>query len=303
MTAQSHPDQKIPTFFLYEDAESEPEAIADFVHIETIRARASLHNWEIRPHRHPALHQFLLLDEGSARLDTEGRIETLAAPGLVVVPAGVVHGFTFAPEAAGFVLTVADSFLTRSAGGDFEPLSYPEQALAWSLEGGRDAALLRAAFAFLHGEAPWRERGKVRATAACLELLLVAVARRLAQSSVTAGASPASLLAGRFKALVNVHAADNWPVQRYARVLGVSVDQLNRGCRAATGRSPLQIVHDRLVSEAKRSLIYTSMSVQEVGFSLGFADPAYFTRFFVQREGCSPRQFRQQIRLPESVQG
>ncbi len=81
-------------------------------------------------------------------------------------------------------------------------------------------------------------------------------------------------------------------MQRYARALGVSLDQLNRGCRAATGRTPLQIVHDRLLAEAKRSLIYTSMSVQEVGFSLGFADPAYFTRFFAQREKCSPSQFR-----------
>ena len=292
MPHQSVTDQKIPAFLLYEDDGSEPEAVADFVHIETIRARASLHNWEIRPHRHPGLHQFLLLSGGKVRLDTEGRLELLKAPGLVVVPAGVVHGFTFDPGAEGFVLTVADRFLADCMERGGEPLPYPDQALAWTLAGAREAALLPSALGFLHGELPWRDRGKVRAASACLELVLIATARRVAQTSSTATASPARLLATRFKGLVNDHAAEGWSVQDYARALGVSLDQLNRGCRAAMGRTPLQIVHDRLLAEAKRGLIYTSMSVQEVGFSLGFTDPAYFTRFFVRREGCSPSQFR-----------
>lgn len=292
MTHQSQTHQKIPAFFLYEDADSTPEDVADFVHIETIGARASLHNWEIRPHRHPTLHQFLLLSEGRAQLDTEGRLEVLIAPCLVVVPATVVHGFAFDPGADGFVLTVAERFLAECVERGSEPLAYPDQALAWSLAGARDAGLLRSALQFLHGEMPWRDRGKIRATAACLELVLIATARRMAPTSSATTVSPARVLASRFKALVNSRAAEGWSVQQYAGALGVSLDQLSRGCRTAAGRSPLQIIHDRLLAEAKRSLIYTSMSVQEVGFSLGFADPAYFTRFFVQREGSSPSQFR-----------
>jgi len=303
MTHQFLTDQQIPTFFLYEEADSAPEAVADFVHIETIGARASLHNWEIRPHRHPTLHQFLLLSEGRAQLNTEGRLDVLTAPCLVVVPAMVVHGFTFDPGADGFVLTVADRFLAECVERGSEPLPYPDQALAWSLAGARDAALLRSALEFLQGELPWRDRGKIRATSACLELVLIATARRVAQTNWATTVSPARVLAARFKALVNSRASEGWSVQEYARALGVSLDQLNRGCRTAAGRSPLQIVHDRLLAEAKRSLIYTSMSVQEVGFSLGFADPAYFTRFFVQREGCSPSQFRQRAQQQDPSRG
>ena len=295
LTRNSLTDQKVPAFFLYEDDRSEPEAVADFVHIETIRDRASLHNWEIRPHRHPNLHQFLLLSEGAGRLDTDGRLEVLAAPCLVVVPDTVVHGFTFDPGAGGLVLTVADRFLADCAERGAEPLPYPDQALAWSLAGARDEPLLRSAFEFLHAELPWRHRGKLRATSACLDLVLVAVARRVAQTSSATAANPGQVLAARFKALVNSHSSDGWSVHDYARALGVSLDQLNRCCRTSAGRSPLQIVHDRLLSEAKRGLIYTSMSVQDVGFSLGFGDPAYFTRFFAQREGCSPSQFRRRM--------
>lgn len=302
MTQQFLTDQNVPTFFLYEDDSSEPDAVADFVHIETIRARASLHNWEIRPHRHPTLHQFLLLSEGVARLDTEGRLERLTAPCLVVVPATVVHGFTFDPGADGFVLTVADRFLADCVERGSEPLPYPNKAWAWSLAGARDEALLRSALEFLHAELPWRDRGKLRATSACLELVLIATARRVTQTASTT-ASPSRVLVAKFKALVNSRAPEGWSVQDYARALGVSLDQLNRSCRTAAGRSPLQIVHDHILAEAKRGLIYTTMSVQGVGFSLGFADPAYFTRFFAKREGCSPSQFKRRVQLPDPPRG
>jgi AraC family transcriptional regulator, transcriptional activator of pobA len=95
-----------------------------------------------------------------------------------------------------------------------------------------------------------------------------------------------------FRALANDHAAEGWTVREYARALGVSVEQLSRACRATAGRSPMRMAHERLITEAKRSLIYTAMSVQEIAFSLGFDDPAYFTRFFIRREGCSPSRFR-----------
>lgn len=282
----------IPTFLLYEDGGGEPVAEVDFVHIETIKVRAGLHNWEIRPHRHGGLHQFLILLAGSARVDCEGRIEVLPAPGLVIAPAGLVHGFAFTPDAEGFVLTVADRFLARRLESGLEPLTYPLEVAALGLGDGEDLALLRSAFEFLHHELPWARPGRERATGACLDLILVAAARRLSQPQAPAGTTPARRLVAHFRALANRHAAEGWTVRQYARSLGVSVEQLSRACRLTAARSPMRIAHDRLMAEAKRSLLYTSMSVQDVAFSLGFDDPAYFTRFFIRRQGCSPSQFR-----------
>ncbi|MEZ5449103.1 MAG: helix-turn-helix domain-containing protein [Thiolinea sp.] len=39
-------------------------------------------------------------------------------------------------------------------------------------------------------------------------------------------------------------------------------------------------MHDRLIAEAKRQLIYANRSVNEIAYELGFRDPAYFSRFF-----------------------
>ncbi len=50
----------------------------------------------------------------------------------------------------------------------------------------------------------------------------------------------------------------------------------------------------RTALEAKRRLAWTAMGVAEIGWSLGFSDPAYFSRFFARETGLSPSAFRDQ---------
>jgi AraC family transcriptional activator of pobA len=57
-------------------------------------------------------------------------------------------------------------------------------------------------------------------------------------------------------------------------------------------------VHLRLLVEAERQLRYTSLSIAQIGYHLGFHDPAYFSRFFTTRMRLSPREFRSGRALP-----
>jgi AraC family transcriptional activator of pobA len=59
-----------------------------------------------------------------------------------------------------------------------------------------------------------------------------------------------------------------------------------------TGSTPHELIAAKLVEEAKRQLVFTIGSVQEIGFRLGFADPAYFSRFFLKYAGETPRVWR-----------
>jgi AraC family transcriptional activator of pobA len=81
---------------------------------------------------------------------------------------------------------------------------------------------------------------------------------------------------------------------RYAATLGISAPHLNSICKRYGGRSALQIIHDRLMLAARRGLAYTDVSVACIARNLGFADPAYFTRFFRRAEGVTPSAFRRQ---------
>ena len=53
------------------------------------------------------------------------------------------------------------------------------------------------------------------------------------------------------------------------------------------------MIHQRLLLEAKRQLVYTTQTIQQVSDDLGFSEPAYFSRFFKRFAGVSPRAFRE----------
>jgi len=63
--------------------------------------------------------------------------------------------------------------------------------------------------------------------------------------------------------------------------------------KAATGRTAAQLVREARTREAKRFLLRTDLTVRQVASWVGFADPAYFCRFFRRETGSSPGDFRQ----------
>ncbi len=83
------------------------------------------------------------------------------------------------------------------------------------------------------------------------------------------------------------------PVAHYAAQLGVSPKVLNEHIRQASGKTCAALLQDRLLTEAKRRLLYTSESCKEIAFTLGFRDTSYFNRFFRKHEGTTPLGFKQ----------
>ncbi|MBQ0755964.1 MAG: helix-turn-helix domain-containing protein [Amphritea sp.] len=103
----------------------------------------------------------------------------------------------------------------------------------------------------------------------------------------------------KFQNLIGYSVADKRPVSNYAAELRISATHLNRICRAVAGKSALNVIHDRLISEAKVNLAYTFQSVSEVAYKLGFEDTSYFSRFFKSHTGVSPKVFKERVRKPE----
>jgi AraC family transcriptional activator of pobA len=96
--------------------------------------------------------------------------------------------------------------------------------------------------------------------------------------------------------LVEEHTLEHWPLERYGRALGLSTQRLNRLARQESGRSALEIVHERLTREACRRLYYIAAPAETLARELGFEDPAYFNRFFKRRTGLTPHRWREQNR-------
>jgi AraC-like DNA-binding protein len=97
----------------------------------------------------------------------------------------------------------------------------------------------------------------------------------------------------RFRELVEREAMRQHDVAHYARQLAVSPGHLNVLSHRHLGRSAKAVITDRLSVQARRMLLYSTLSVAQVGYALGFRDPSYFTRFFRRENGRSPSAFRQ----------
>lgn len=84
-------------------------------------------------------------------------------------------------------------------------------------------------------------------------------------------------------------------VHFYAKQLNVTPNYLNIVCRKESGFSAGECIRQRILLEAKRLLAMTGKDISEISFGLGFEDPAYFSRFFKQHTGYTPRDFRKQL--------
>lgn len=264
--------------------------LPDPLHIETIAARSALHDWELAPHRHVRLHQLLLLRSGGGWLHLEGEALPLAPMSLVNVPPGAVHAFAFERGTQGWVATLADDLVEQL----LSPTGDERRVLA---RGGVFAA--DDTLPLLMAQITTEFEGTAASRALLLQGLsavLLGLAARAAQRAAPPQRdSPGSALLRRFEAEVDSHLLSHRSVAAHARALAVSPTHLSRVVRAATGQPASRLIEARLMREARRQLAYTSLPVTTIAYTLGFADPAYFSRVFRRVEGLSPRAFRERL--------
>ncbi|RJG06679.1 helix-turn-helix domain-containing protein [Noviherbaspirillum cavernae] len=288
--------QGVPIYKLY--GEDEQWLMPEMMHCETIAARSKLHDWQIKPHQHHGLFQLLYLRDGTARIRLDEREENMGAGEVLAVPQMCIHGFHFAHNAGGHVVTVAYPLLekiSRQLGDRVAALGMPRMH---RLDGDEESEQVRLAFSLIDSEykrnAPYRNL----LIESLLGTILIWMLRRLpavhADQPRTTGKGDRHFAA--FCQLVEEGYARHHPVAGYAEKIGITAAHLNVLCRNAANQSALDIIHERVLLEAKRNLVYTAMTISEVSDALGFSDPAYFTRFFKRQTGMSPKDFRAQAK-------
>lgn len=282
----------IPIFKLYGEDLEWPTP--DLLHCESIPKRSSLHHWEIKPHQHADLFQLLYVQRGQAVVEVEGRRSEVLEAAIQVTPPLCVHGFQFSADIEGYVLTIAAPLVARLEEQLGAPLTVLASAGSYPI--GRERRYVNTVFATLlqeyEGSAPAREL----LLHSLVNALIVWIIRRNQQSTPPSGPDERNRqLLGRFMKLVEEHYREHLTVEAFAHRLGMSSVYLNSLCRQLAGQTALQIIHQRLLLEAKRNLIYTRMTISQLSDSLGFSDPTYFSRFFRRLSGHSPNAFRRSM--------
>lgn len=96
----------------------------------------------------------------------------------------------------------------------------------------------------------------------------------------------------RFSQLVELYFRSKHQVADYADLLFVSPKNLYKRITQQVNQTPNDLIKQRIILEVKRLLAHTDLSVKEIGYELGYDDPAYFVRLFTKQTGTSPATFR-----------
>lgn len=95
-----------------------------------------------------------------------------------------------------------------------------------------------------------------------------------------------------FKDLLETNYKNQRQVNYYAKQIIITEKRLNQITSKVLGKSPKEIIDDRVLLEAKRILAHTAQSVKEIAYHLGFEEPTNFIKYFKKHSGFTPIEFR-----------
>ncbi|MBV8746482.1 MAG: helix-turn-helix domain-containing protein [Xanthobacteraceae bacterium] len=287
--------QALPLFHLYGDP---PDADAfDFIHIETISSRSAIHDWTIRAHRHGNLFQILVITCGGGEMTYEAALLPFAAPCALLTPATVAHGYRFQPKATeGWVVSFTEDVTQALGDHSGEAIARLRALAAQPVVPLGEAELTRLdkLCSELHEERFLAREGYRYAMRGYLALIAIEVVR-LAASQARSGTvtlTPADPAVEALRALVEEQFRKERLLSFYADKLAMTPDRLNDHVKRATGVTAGHLIRQRVLTEAKRQLVFTNAPIHEIAYDLSFSDPSHFTRFFRKQTGVTPQEFR-----------
>lgn len=296
-TAMQARPTAIPQFGLYGEHVRQQEP--GFVHIEDIATRSSEHGWLISPHRHVSLFQAICVFAGEVDITLDERSYFVSDSCVITLPTGVVHGFKFAPETKGVVLSIAEPRLVDVNSStdkvDFQELLIEPQVIEFEPQ-QQLLDELKTQLSLLRTEISRTDMGHELMLDWFVNAVLMTIKRQLQQQDISRSQHSAKKkLLSEFKALLNQYYQQQLTVKEYAQALHISVSSLDRLCQQVFACTAKSIIQERQINEIKRRLMFTSQSAKEIAYAFGFKDPAYFSRFFRRQTNMSPSEYRQQM--------
>jgi AraC family transcriptional activator of pobA len=215
------------------------------------------------------------------------------------VPATVAHGYRFrAHETEGFVVTFTEDEVHGLGERSGEALARLRELAADPVVtlGATELDRVTTLCVALNEESFLAREGFRLAMRGYLVLIAIEIAR-LAASRARTGAmtlKAADPTVEALRRLVEDHFRSERLLRFYAEKLAMTPDRLNDHVKRATGVTAGHLIRQRVLTEAKRQLVFTAQPIHEIAYDLAFSDPSHFARFFRKQTGTTPQEFRAQ---------
>lgn len=99
-----------------------------------------------------------------------------------------------------------------------------------------------------------------------------------------------------FKMLLESSFQHKKAVGKYSLDLNITEKQLNKATTSLLGKSPKQLINERVLLEAKRLLVHSNLNIKSIAYQIGYDEPTNFIKFFKKHSHCTPSDFREEQR-------
>ncbi|NVZ20075.1 4-hydroxyphenylacetate catabolism regulatory protein HpaA [Pseudomonas costantinii] len=258
------------------------------VHYDKLGNLAGFFGRNMPVHRHDRFFQVHYVKSGTVRVYLDDRQYVESGPMFFLTPPTVPHAFVTEADADGHVLTVRQQLVWGLI--DADP-SLASGAACVALTADADG--LDQLFEELCSEINAERAGRAAALDSLTRLIMIRLLRLCANCLPARPTRHEDLrIFHRFNELIEAHYLEHWPLGRYAEGIGVTEARLNEVCRRMADLPSKRLILERVMQEAKRLLLFTGSSANEICYQLGFKDPAYFSRFFLRYAQMTPGEYR-----------
>lgn len=269
------------------------------VHYDKLGNLAGFFGRNMPVHRHDRFFQVHYVKSGTVRVYLDDQQYVESGPMFFLTPPTIPHSFVTEADSDGHVLTVRQQLIWQLIESDPGLALGPQLPAACvaldHLKPEQQSESRRLAFLFeeLRGEMNSGAAGHSAAVLSLTRLIMVSVLRLCANPLEATPTRREDLqIFHRFNALIEEHYLEHWALGRYAQAIGVTEARLNDVCRRIADLPSKRLVFERVMQEAKRLLLFTGSSANEICYLLGFRDPAYFNRFFQRNAQITPGEYR-----------
>lgn len=242
------------------------------------------------PHRH-SFHEILFFTAGNASHEIDFATYQGTAGQIHFVASDNVHLLSREQNCQGFSILFSVDYFSEALIGQLpfysaRPFVQPEEQTFRTIIGLVDLIRVeRVTSSIVSNQL-------VHAYAEAMILLLVKSMINLEEPK---GASHSTEYILTFRKLIKENYKQHFTVEKYAELICISPKHLTELCKTETGKTPLKLIREQVISEAKRLFYHTKMSVKEVAYSLNFETPAGFSKYFKAATGHAPSFYKREV--------
>lgn len=244
------------------------------------------------PHKHNSYIEIVFLSAGKGYHTIDSQQYPVKPPVVFLIRKEQVHHWELDQEPDGFVLILKKIFIDNSLDKELKNLLM--QVSAFTCIQLQDSAIIEQLLAMLAQEYQLDSgNGNSPVFEGLLKVLLAKILQMAKPVHYTRKKTTSLCL--EFREILSQEKLLINSVAHYASKLKTTPQNLNAACRKAVNQSAAEFLAEFIISEAKRLLLYTDMTVAEISLSLDFKDNSHFVKYFKRHTGLTPNSFRSVI--------